>query len=79
MTEGSSTGASKRSRRIEEAVLEVEGVVRVRVWEMPDCVEIGIAVAHSDAAPDVLQRVLDLTEAMRNIDEVWEVGLLSDL
>lgn len=69
---------TRKSRRIEEAVLEVDGVVSVRVWELPDRVEIGIRVAPIDAAPDVLQRAKDLVEAMREGDERWEVGLLTE-
>jgi hypothetical protein len=78
MSEGGSTGASKRRERIEEAVLDVDGVVRVRVWELPDRVEIGVVVAVGAAAADVLKRVTELAEAMRAIDEVWDVGLLND-
>jgi hypothetical protein len=78
MTDGGNASTSKRGRRIEEAVLEVDGVVRVRVWELPDRVEIGIGVAMGDAPNDVLKRVLEVAEAMRNVDEVWDVGLLSD-
>lgn len=68
---------SKRAQRIEEAVLEVEGVVRVQVWELPDRVEIGVAVSKADAATDVLQRVTEVTEALRSPEETWEVGLLT--
>jgi hypothetical protein len=35
---------TRKSRRIEEAVLEVDGVVGVRVWELSDRVEVGIRV-----------------------------------
>lgn len=69
---------SRRSRRIEEAVLELDGVVGARIWELPDRVEVGIRVAPIDAAPDVLQRVRELIEAMREGDERWEVGLLTE-
>lgn len=78
MSEGGSTGTTRRSRRIEEAVLEVDGVVSVRVWELPDRVEIGISVAPGDAPTDVLKRVLEVTDALRAPDEVWDVGLLTD-
>ncbi|MDB4930748.1 MAG: hypothetical protein JWM10_3232 [Myxococcaceae bacterium] len=69
---------SRKSRRIEEAVLEVDGVVAVRIWELPDRVEVGIRVAPIDAAPDVLQRARELIDAMREGDERWEVGLLTE-
>ncbi len=78
MNEGGSVASSKRAQRIEEAVLDVEGVVGVRVWELPDRVEIGVAVSRADAAPDVLQRVVEVTEALRSPEETWEVGLLTD-
>src|SRR5437763_311262 len=45
--ETGSPGSSKRTRRIEEAVMEIDGVVGVRVWELPDRVEIGVVVAPS--------------------------------
>ena len=70
--------STRRSRRIEEAVLEVDGVVGVQVWELSDRVEIGVHVAPIDAATDVLQRVREVTEAMREGDESWEVGLLTE-
>ncbi|MDO9022154.1 MAG: hypothetical protein Q8S73_34410 [Deltaproteobacteria bacterium] len=69
---------TRKSRRIEEAVLEVDGVVGVRIWELPDRVEVGIRVAPIDAASDVLQRVRELIEAMREGDERWEIGLLTE-
>jgi hypothetical protein len=69
---------TRKSRRIEEAVLEVDGVVGVRIWELSDRVEVGIRVAPIDAAPDVLQRVRELIEAMREGDERWEIGLLTE-
>jgi hypothetical protein len=72
------SGPSRRGRRIEEAVLEVEGVVAVRIWELRDRIEIGVVTAVADAAGDVLKRVMDVTEALRSPDEVWEVGLLTD-
>ena len=75
-TEGASSARSRRARRIEEAVLEVEGVVWVKVWELADRIEIGVVPALSEAATDVLKRVSDVTDAMRAPDEVWEVGLL---
>ncbi len=70
--------STRRSRRIEEAVMEVDGVVGVRVWELSDRVEVGIRVAPIDAAPDVLVRVREVTEAMREGEEAWEVGLLTE-
>ena len=50
----------------------------VRVWELADRVEVGVHVAPNDAATDVLQRVREVTEAMREGDEIWEVGLLTE-
>ena len=69
---------TRKGRRIEEAVLEVDGVVGVRIWELSDRVEVGIRVAPIDAAPDVLQRVRELIEAMREGDELWDVGVLTE-
>ena len=71
---------TRKSRRIEEAVLEVDGVVGVRVWELPDRVEVGIRVAPIDAASDVLVRVREPIDAMREgeNDERWEIGLLTE-
>jgi len=70
--------ASRRARRIEEAVLELDGVAAVRVWELPGRVEIGVRVAPSSTPADVLPRVTELTGAMREGDEAWEVGLLAE-
>lgn len=69
---------ARRAQRIEEAVLEVEGVVGVRVWELPDRVEIGVAVSRAESATDVLKRVLEVTDSLRSPEESWEVGLLTE-
>lgn len=79
MSEGQTpTGQSRRARRIEEAVLELDGVASVRVWELPGHIEIGVRVAPSSTPADVLPRVTELTGAMREGDEVWDVGLLTE-
>jgi hypothetical protein len=78
MENAGSSAASKRAQRIEEAVLEVDGVVSVRVWDLVDRVEIGVVPSQTEAAGDVLRRVVEVTEAMRAPDEVWEVGILTD-
>jgi len=70
--------SSRRARIIEEAVLEVDGVAGVRVWELPRRIEIGILVAPFDAATDVLQRVNEVIEGLRSTDEEWDVGVLND-
>jgi hypothetical protein len=69
---------TKRARRIEEAILEIEGVVKVQVWELPNHVEIGVRVAPSDTLPDVLTRVHELIDALREGEEVWEAGILTE-
>jgi ribosome maturation protein Sdo1 len=69
---------SKRAQRIHDAVLEVDGVVAVRVWELTDRVEIGVVVSHASSATDVLRRVSEVTDAMRAPDESWDVGLLTE-
>jgi hypothetical protein len=69
---------SKRARRIEEAVLELEGIVTVRVWELPNRVEIGVRVAPSDTPADALNRVNELVDALREGEETWAVGLLEE-
>jgi hypothetical protein len=78
MSDAPPTRASRRAQRIEEAVLELDGVAAVRVWELPGRVEIGVHVAPSSTPSDVLPRVTELTSAMREGDEVWEVGLLTE-
>ncbi|MEZ4405211.1 MAG: hypothetical protein R3A52_01790 [Polyangiales bacterium] len=70
--------ATPRARRIEEAVLDVDGVVAVRVWELPGRVEIGVRAAPSDAPPDVLQRVRDVVDTLREGEETWDLGLLAE-
>ncbi len=73
-----SQSAARRLRRIEEAILEVDGVVGVRVWELPGRVEVGVEIAPSDCPPDVLQRVSERADALREEGEVWDVGVLTD-
>lgn len=73
------TQGSRRARRIEEAILELEGVAGVRVWEMPGRVEIGVRVAPCDTPADVLARVTELTTAMHEGDEAWDVGVLTEM
>jgi hypothetical protein len=70
--------AARRTRRIEEAILEVDGVIGVKVWELPGRVEIGVRISPADTAPDVLKRVQDHVEALRDGAEVWDVGVLSE-
>lgn len=76
--DGSAPNLSRRARAIEDAVLDVDGVAGVRIWELPKRVEIGILVAPFNGAIDVLQRVLEVIEALRSPDEEWDVGVLSD-
>lgn len=71
-------GNIKRLRRIEEAILELDGVVGVRVWELGGRVEIGVRVAPSDTPADVLNRVHELADALREGEETWDVGLLAE-
>src|SRR5256885_401111 len=52
MAEATGSG-SKRSRHIEEVVLQIEGVVGVRVWEMPGQVAIGVAISPNDTVVEV--------------------------
>lgn len=73
-----STAAARRTRRIEEAILEVEGVIGVRIWELPGRVEIGVRVSPADTAPDVIRRVHEHVDALRDGEEVWDVGVLSE-
>lgn len=73
-----SAAASRRSRRIEEAILEVEGVIAVRIWELPGRVEIGVRVSPADTAPDVIKRVREHVEALREDEEAWDVGVLAE-
>lgn len=68
----------RRVRQIEEAVMLVDGVLRVRVWEMGAKLEIGVEVAPQDAVGDVLHRVREATEAMRGPEEEWDVGVLTE-
>jgi hypothetical protein len=78
VSEGEGSQVSRRARRIEEAILEIEGVAGVRVWELPGRVEIGVRVAPSDTPADVIVRVNELTSAMREGDESWDVGVLTE-
>lgn len=68
-----------RAKRIEEAVLDVDGVVSVRVWELPGHVEIGVRTAPIDAPPDVLQRVREVVDSLRESEDSWGLGLLTEL
>ncbi len=58
--------------------MELTGVVFVRVWDLPGRVEIGIRVSPSDTPSDVLSRVQELTQVLREGEETWEVGLLTE-
>lgn len=72
----SAAAAARRTRRIEESILEVEGVIAVRVWELPGRVEIGVRVSPADTPPDVIKRVREHVDALREDEEVWDVGVL---
>ena len=51
MDQAGNSAVSKRAKRIEQAVLEVDGVVAVRVWELPDHVEIGVVPGRASRNP----------------------------
>jgi hypothetical protein len=68
----------QRLRRIESAVLELEGVASVRVWELEGAVEIGVRVAPACTVADVLGRVSELSATLREGEERWEVGVLDE-
>ena len=53
-------------------------MIGVRVWEIPGRVEIGVRVSPADTPNDVLKRVHEHVEALRDGDEVWDVGVLSE-
>jgi hypothetical protein len=69
---------ARRAKQIEDAVLELDGVVAVRVWESGSQVEIGVRVGPVDGVTSVLHHVQELVDAMRAPDEEWSVGLLSE-
>lgn len=69
---------SRRLKQIEDAILEVDGVVAVRVWETGTQVEIGVRVGPIDGVTSVLHRVQELVDALRSPDEEWAIGLLSE-
>lgn len=70
--------SQRRARRIEDSILEVEGVIAVRVWELPGRVEIGVRVSPADTPPDVIKRVREHVDALREEEEVWDVGVLAE-
>ena len=74
----SSHHKTARAQRIRDAVMEVEGVVDVKVWELPGGVEIGIHIAPGSPCPDVLKRVHECTDTLRDPSETWDVGLLTE-
>ena len=79
MPDDDTPSPGSRARRIQEALLEIDGVVAVRVWESGSQVEIGIQPAPTDAPSAVLLRAREVTEALRGPDETWEIGLLNEL
>jgi hypothetical protein len=62
---------------LEEAVLEVEGVIEVRVWDLPERVEVGVRLSVSSGAAEVLARVAEVVD-VREEGEDWSLGVLTD-
>ena len=69
---------SRRLKQIEDAILEVDGVVEVRVWETGPQVEVGVRIGPIDGVTSVLHRVQELVDALRSPDEEWAIGLLTE-
>jgi hypothetical protein len=70
---------SERSKRISDSLLQVPGIVEVRVWEMGSSrVEVGVRVSPGRGAHEALRRAQEATTPLRQPGETWHFGLLSE-
>jgi hypothetical protein len=67
----------EKVRRVLEIVYAIEGVSAARVWQWPG--RVAVAVKGSGASEDaLLQRVSTALNALKEVDEEWEFGILQD-
>lgn len=70
---------SDRARRVAEALSAIDGVVGVKVWEMPNGLAVGVRVGLGQPVGWILSRVDEAAMALRDPDEpAWEVGVLAE-
>jgi len=67
-----------RLRRTLELVYGVEGVLEARIWQWPGRVAVGIRGGTSSAPDDLLRRVEAAVAGVRDPEESWDFGILSD-
>lgn len=53
-------------------------MVGVQVWQLPGRVEVGVRLSPSGSTSSVVARVREAAETLREDDEAWDVGVLSD-
>ncbi len=67
-----------RFRRAIELVYQVEGVTGAQIWQWGGRIAVGLSLTSASSPAEVFGRVESAVAPLREIDEVWEFGLLAD-
>lgn len=67
-----------RLRRAIELVYQVEGVTGAQIWHWAGRIAVGLSLTATSSPSEVFGRVESAVAPLREIDEIWEFGLLTD-
>jgi hypothetical protein len=69
---------SPRFRRVIEVIYQVDGVTGARIWQWTGRVAVGLRLSAVSSPTEVIGRVMSAVAPLRDADETWDFGLLSD-
>jgi hypothetical protein len=69
---------SPRLRRVIEVIYQVEGVTGARIWQWTGRIAVGIRLSAASSPEDVIARVTSAVAPLRDVNEMWEFGVLAD-
>jgi hypothetical protein len=69
---------SPRLRRVIEVIYQVEGVTGARIWQWTGRIAVGLRLSAASSPEDVIARVTSAVAPLRDVNEMWEFGVLAD-
>jgi len=69
---------SPRLRRVIEVIYQVEGVTGARIWQWTGRIAVGLRLSAASSPEDVIARVMSAVAPLRDVNELWEFGVLAD-
>jgi hypothetical protein len=69
---------SPRLRRVIAVIYQVEGVTGARIWQWTGRVAVGLHLSAASSPADVIARVASAVAPLRDVNEMWDFGLLTD-